>query len=70
MFSEVEPCVMRRVVNGKICIILIHVDDLLIFASKQEMDGLCMLLTEAFKSITMEVEKEISYLGMQIEGKN
>jgi hypothetical protein len=38
--SEVEPCVMRRVVNGMIFIILIYVDDLLIFALKEEMDGL------------------------------
>ena len=45
-------------------------DDLLIIASKQEMDGLCMLLTEAFKSITMEVEGELSFLGMQIEWKD
>ena len=29
-----------------------------------------VLLTEAFKSITMEVERELLYLGMQIERKN
>jgi hypothetical protein len=31
------------------------------------MDSLRTLLIEAFKSITMEVEKKLSYLGMQIE---
>ena len=64
--SEVEPCVMRKVVNNMIFIILIYVDDLLIFATALEMEILRALLTEAFKSITMEVDQELSYLGMQI----
>ena len=65
--SEVEPCVMRHVINAMRFIILIYVDDLLIFVFNQEMDRLLILLTEAFKSITMEVERELLYLGIQIE---
>jgi hypothetical protein len=49
-----------------IFIILIYVDDLLIFATALEMEILRALLTEAFKSITMEVDQKLSYLGMQI----
>ena len=64
--SEVEPCVMRKVLDDMIFIILIYVDDLLIFAMTLEMDILRALLTEAFKSITMEVDQKLSYLGMQI----
>jgi hypothetical protein len=30
------------------------------------MEILCALLKEAFKSITMEVDQKLSYLGMQI----
>ena len=57
---------MRKVVVDMIFIILIYVDDLLIFATVLEMEILRALLTEAFKSITMEVDQKHSYLGMQI----
>ena len=50
-----------------IFIILIYVDDLLIFAMKEAMEAICALLIEAFKSITMEIGRELSYLGMQRE---
>ena len=49
-----------------IFIILLYVDDLLIFADQVEMDGLWALLTAAFKSIVMEIGKILSYLGIQI----
>ena len=65
--SENDPCVMRRVVDGMIFIILIYVDDLLIFASQAEVDGLRDLLTASFSAITMMIGNELSYLGMQIE---
>ena len=52
--------------DGLIFIILLYVDDLLIFANQAEMDGLRALLTAEFKSIVMEIGKDLSYLGMQI----
>ena len=52
--------------DGLIFIILLYVDDLLIFVNQAEMDGLRALLTAAFKSIVMEIGKDLSYLGMQI----
>jgi len=67
--SETDPCVMRREVNGLIFCILIYVDDLLIFASRQEVEALQKLLTDKFKAITMEVVNSVSYLGMEIEWK-
>ena len=69
MASETDPCVMRHEVNGLIFCILICVDDLLIFASRQEVEALRKLLTEKFKTITMEVINSVSYLGMEIEWK-
>jgi hypothetical protein len=68
--SETDPCVMRREVNGKIFIILIYVDDLLIFATQEELDRLKKLLIAAFKNISMEVLNVLSYLGMQIIWKD
>jgi hypothetical protein len=47
---------MRKVVDDMIFIILIYVDDLMIFAMALEMEILRALLTEAFKSITIEVD--------------
>ena len=64
--SENDPCVMRRVVNGMIFVILIYVDDLLVFANQEETDGLRALLTASFSAITMLTGHELSYLGMQM----
>jgi hypothetical protein len=66
VISETDPCVLRRVMDGMIFIILLYVDNLLIFANQAEMDGLQALLMAAFKSIVMEISKDLSYLGMQI----
>ena len=64
---ETDPCVMRREDKGMIFIILIYIDDLLIFASKAEMEGLRKLLVKLFKNISMDIGMSLSYLGMQIE---
>jgi hypothetical protein len=65
--SENDLCVIRRVAGEMIFIILIYVDDLLIFGNQEEMDGLRVLLTASFSAITMTIGQELSYLGMQIE---
>jgi hypothetical protein len=52
--------------DGLIFIILLYIDDLLIFANQVEMDGLQALLTAAFKLIAIEITKDLSYLGIQI----
>ena len=62
--SETDPCVMRRVINGMIFNMLIYVDDLLIFAMKDEIEAIGKLLTGVFKSITIEIGQELLYLGM------
>ena len=38
--SETDPCVLRRSVGTLIFIILVYVDDLLLFASKEELERL------------------------------
>ena len=67
MPSETDPCVMRLEDKGMIFIILIYVDDLLIFASKAEMEGLRKLLVKSFKNISLDIGMSLSYLRMQIE---
>jgi hypothetical protein len=57
---------MRRIVNNKIYIILIYVDDLLLLTDKEEADRLERELTAAFQHITMTRGATQSYLGMQI----
>ena len=67
--SETDPCVMRREVNGLIFCILIYADDLLIFASKLEVETLCKLLTDRFNTIMMEMVNSLSYWGWRLSGK-
>lgn len=65
--SPTDPCVMRRIVNDKICLLLIYVDDILILADRAEIERLKVNFTKEFTWITMDVGKVHSYLGMQIE---
>lgn len=64
--SPTDPCVMRKVVNDKIYILLIYVDDILVIADKAEINRLKDEFTKEFTWITMDVGKRHSYLGMQI----
>jgi hypothetical protein len=65
--SGVDKCVMRLVVGGIINIILIYVDDLLVFATKEIMDLVLKTLKNRFTWLTVECdEKQFSYLGMQL----
>ena len=70
MVSETDSCILRRFVGSLVFIILVYVDDLLIFASKEELERLRALLTEAFKTITMELGYDLLYIGMLITWKH
>jgi hypothetical protein len=63
----VEPCVMRRVVEGVVYTLLIYVDDVLVIATEAEFERLREAFTKEFRWITMEVSNILSYLGMQVE---
>jgi hypothetical protein len=62
----VEPCVMKRLVDGKVYQLLIYVDDILIIAEEAEFERLRAAFTKNFQWITMEVNDSLSYLGMRI----
>mmetsp|Transcript_2609 Transcript_2609/g.3980 ORF Transcript_2609/g.3980 Transcript_2609/m.3980 type:complete len:661 (+) Transcript_2609:626-2608(+) len=65
--SPTDPCVLRKIVDGKVYLLMIYVDDILVFA---EDEAEVMRIKEAFVTeyqwITMEVSDAHSYLGMQI----
>jgi hypothetical protein len=65
--SEVDKCVMRLVVGGIVNIILIYVDDLLVFATKEIVDLVLKTHKNRFTWLTVECdEKQFSHLGMQL----
>lgn len=66
----VDPCIMRRIINNEIYIIMIYVDDLLLLTDKTEADRLEKELITEFNSITMLKGETQSYLGMQITLQN
>jgi hypothetical protein len=64
--ASMDECVMCKRDGAWIHVIIIYVDDLLIFATHKEMEILKRLLVQQFKWITMEVKEQVSYLGLQI----
>ncbi len=64
--AAMDECIMCKTDNGGTHIIIIYVDDLLILASREEMNVLREILVNKFRWITMAVEDSVSYLGMQI----
>jgi hypothetical protein len=64
---EVDPCVMRLVNNFMVHVIMIYVDDLLLFAAKAVVDMVLAKLKERFQWLTVERGVvTMSYLGMQL----
>jgi hypothetical protein len=54
------------VVKEKVYLITVYVDDLLIFALRDEIDRLGREFTNEFRWITLEIGNSHSYLGMQL----
>jgi hypothetical protein len=68
---EVDRCVMRLIVGGFVNIILIYVDDLLVFATQDIVDLVRRTLKDRFTWLTVEHDQgELSYLGMQLVFKS
>jgi hypothetical protein len=63
----VDPCVMRLIDNFLVNVILIYVDDLLLFATKRVVDMVLQKLKDKFQWLTVERGVvTMSYLGMQL----
>jgi hypothetical protein len=67
VICEVDRCVMRLIVDGVVNIILIYVDDLLVFVTREVVDLILKKLMDRFTWLTVERDwTEFSYLGMQL----
>jgi hypothetical protein len=67
VISKVDRCVLGLVVDNIVNIILIYVDDLLVFATKEVVDLILETLRNHFTWLTVEREEQsFSYLGMQL----
>jgi hypothetical protein len=65
--SEVDRCVLWLVVGNIVNIILIYVDDILVFATRDVVDLVIKTLRDRFTWLTVEREEQsFSYLGMQL----
>jgi hypothetical protein len=65
--GKVDPCVMRLIHDSMVNIIMIYVDDLLLFASKMIVDKVLRVLKQEFQWLTVERGViMMSYLGMQL----
>ena len=61
-----DPCVMCKVINGSVFLLLIYVDDILVLTDKEEAERLQQAFVQEFQWVTMEYRSIHSYLGMQI----
>jgi len=64
--SETDPCIFRRVVEDRVFLLIVYVDDILILATVDEIRRIEDFFTEEFRWITLEIGKSHSYLGMQL----
>jgi hypothetical protein len=64
---QVDACIMRKIVQGKACIIMIYIDDLLVVAIKGETENETDKLGARFGEITVNEGQELSYLEMKIK---
>lgn len=65
--SEMDKCVWRKKVEGRIFILLVYVDDILALVAKTEVARLKEFLIGHFGMVQFQVGIKHSYLGMQIE---
>jgi hypothetical protein len=64
-----DPCVLRKIVDEKVYLLLVYVDDILVIAEEDEIEHLRKVFVKEFQWITMDVGTSHSYLGMHITAK-
>lgn len=64
--SPTDPCIMRKIENGQVFLLVIYVDDILVLANTEEMECVKQAFITEFQWITMEVGNGHSYLGMHV----
>ncbi len=64
--SPMDSCVKRQIVGSNIYLLLIYMDDILIFADDTDLKRIESFFKEDFTWIMMNVGNVLSYLSMQI----
>jgi hypothetical protein len=65
--TPTDPCIFRHIVRQKIYFLILHVDDILLFADIEEIERVKTFMMKEFRWITVICDKVQSYLGMNIE---
>jgi hypothetical protein len=60
-----DPCAKRQIVGSKSSLLMIYMDDILIFADDVDLKHIKSSFKEEFTWITMNAGNVLSYLGMQ-----
>jgi hypothetical protein len=63
--TPTDPCIFRKV--NQLYILILYVDDILLFADQEEIDRVQAFMKQEFKWITVVKGKVQSYIGMNIE---
>jgi hypothetical protein len=64
--TPTDPCIFRKVNGLALCILILYVDDILIFADNEEINQVEAFMKRAFQWITVIKDNTQSYLGMNI----
>jgi hypothetical protein len=67
--TPTDPCIFRKVSGFVLCILILYVDDMLLFADNEEINRVEQFMKREFKWITMDRGNTQSYLGMNIHVK-
>jgi hypothetical protein len=65
--TPTDPCIFRRANDNKIYLLILYVDDILLFADTHEIERVKAFMMREFQWIMVICEKVQSYLGMNIE---
>jgi hypothetical protein len=64
--TPTDPCIFRKVNGSVLCILILYVDDMLLFADEEEIDRVEQFMKQEFKWIMVDRGNTQSYLGMNI----
>jgi hypothetical protein len=68
--TPTDPCIFKKAVEGMLFLLILYVDDILLFALCAEIDRVQKFMEKEFKWITVIEGNVQSYLGMNIEVSN
>ncbi len=68
--TPTDQCIFRKVSGSTICLLILYVDDILLFVNEEEINQVEAFMQREFKWITVTRGNKQSYLGMSIEVDN